>query len=81
MFVVTFEDIVNSPKETLCEIFGYLGVSSDVDWDSFPYNKVVNPNPKIPIPEKYKVFLQDMYRRDIAFLQERFGSRVDSWCF
>ena len=81
MHIGFFEDIVNSPKETLCEIFKYLGVSSDVDWDSFPYNKVVNPNPKIPIPEKYKVFLQDMYRRDIALLQERFASRVDSWCF
>ena len=76
-----FEEIVKSPKETLCNIFVYVGVSSEVDWDSFPYNKVANPNPKIPIPEKYKVFLQDMYRSDIALLQERFGSRVDSWCF
>ena len=81
MHIGFFEDIVNSPKKTLCEIFKYLGVLSDVDWDSFPYDKVVNPNPKIPIPEKFKVFLQDMYRRDITLLQERFASRVDSWCF
>jgi hypothetical protein len=81
MHIGFFEDIVNSPKETLCEIFWYLGVSSDVDWDSFPYNKVVNSNPKIPMPEKYKVFLQDMYRSDIVLLKERFGSRVDSWRF
>jgi hypothetical protein len=81
MHIGFFEDIVNSPKETLCEVFGYLGVSIDVDWDSFPYNKVVNANPKIPIPEKYKVFLQDMYRSDIVLLKERFGLRVDSWCF
>lgn len=81
MYIGFFEDIVNSPKETLCEIFEYLGVSSDVDWGSFPCNKVVNPNPKIPIPEKFKVFLQDMYRNDIALLQERFAPRLDSWCF
>ncbi len=79
MHIGFFEDIVNRPKETLCEIFEYLGVSSDVDWDSFPYNKVPNPNPKIPIPEKYKVFLQDLYRSDMELLQERFGSRVDSF--
>jgi len=79
LYIGFFEDIKDHPQELLIKIFTHLGVSKDVNWDFFPYREVIKKNPKIPMPEKYRHFLEDMYRRDIEILYERFRFPVEGW--
>jgi hypothetical protein len=44
LYVGFFEDIRERPRELISEIFAHLGVSSNVDWDSFPLRRVILPS-------------------------------------
>ena len=79
LYVGFFEDITQSPTQLLTEVFAYLGVSTQVDWDSFPYRQVINRGSTVAIPEVHKSFLRVMYAREIEALYQRFGSRVAAW--
>jgi len=77
--VVFFDDIATSPKRVLNMIFRHIGVSTNVDWNFFPYKQTINKNPEVDIPPKFRVYLEDMFCRDIEVLYERFGSPVEKW--
>jgi hypothetical protein len=79
MYIGFFDDIVKRPRELLGEVCTYLGVSTDVDWESFPYNHVVNKGPSIPLPKQYRGFLEEMYCQEVEALYERFGTPVAAW--
>lgn len=79
MYIGFFENIANRPKDLLSKVFAHMGVSNDVDWTSFPYNKVIYKGPGIPIPQKYREFLAKMYCLEIESLHERFGGPIEAW--
>ena len=79
LHVVVFDDIADRPRELLSGVFAHLGVSQDVDWDSFPYNTVFNRNLEYSMPENFRAYLEDRYRQDIEELHKRFGQRIDRW--
>jgi hypothetical protein len=79
LFIAFFEDITNRPQELLSAILKHIGVSCDIDWESFPYRKVVNKGLTIHMPEKYRDFLKEMYCHEIELLYERFGAPVAPW--
>jgi len=79
LYIGFFEDIVNRPQELLNEIFAHIGVSRDVDWNSFPGDRVINKGPGVPMPQKYRDFLEEMYCQDIEALYELFGDPIARW--
>lgn len=79
LYIGFYDHIAERPQQLLGDIFAHLGVSQDVDWSSFPYNQKINRNPSIAIPEKYRSFLEEMYREDIETLYARFGEAVAGW--
>lgn len=79
LYVAFFDQIVRQPRELLAEVFEHLGVSTDVNWDDFPYNQVIHQGEKAAMPEKIRRLLEDMYRKDIEVLHQRFGQRVAHW--
>ena len=44
LYVGFFEDIRERPREFMSELFAHLGVSRDVDWGSFPLQRVIQPS-------------------------------------
>lgn len=74
-----FDEIAEQPRELLRKIFKHLGVSENVDWSSFPCDKIVNRNPDAEMPEWARHFLQEMYRPQITALHARFGEPVAKW--
>lgn len=38
-----FDDIARRPQQLLTEVFEHLGITTDVDWASFPYRDVIVP--------------------------------------
>lgn len=79
LYIGFFEEIAHRPQNLLSKVFAHIGVSSDVDWSSFPYDQVVNRGPTIPMPAKYRDFLERMYCQDIEILYQRFGAPVAGW--
>jgi hypothetical protein len=51
LYVGFFETISERPRELLSELFAHLGVSSEVDWGSFPIGRVILPSVE-PRPEE-----------------------------
>lgn len=37
-----YDEMVESPKELLTSVFGFLGVATDVDWSAFPIETVID---------------------------------------
>jgi len=74
-----FDDVKERPKKFLSDVFSHIGVANNVDWSDFPYDKVVNKGPQVPIPPPFRDVLFDMYEDQISELQKRFGGPTLSW--
>jgi len=48
LYVGFFEDIRERPRELISELFAHLGVSRDLDWGSFPLQRVIHPSVASP---------------------------------
>lgn len=79
LLVCLFDDIKERPRELMSRVCQHIGVSSDVDWDSFPLSRVINKNPEHPIPERFRTYLEGVYAGEIEELRRRLGDRVDAW--
>ena len=79
LFIGFFDELKSDPQSLLKKVCRHIGVSTDIDWSSMPLSKVVNKNPEHPIPERYRDYLQDLYRPEIERLRERFGDAVAGW--
>ena len=74
-----FEDLKQRPQELLKDVFQHIGVTQDVDWEIFPYEKEINKGAGIPMPAKYRTFLKEMYYKTICVLFERYGYPISEW--
>jgi hypothetical protein len=74
-----FDEIVEEPKTFLLSVFEFLGVRTNVNWDSFPYRSVFNASTQAPIPEPLRAILKEMYEPSLDWVCERFGDRVRHW--
>jgi hypothetical protein len=77
--ICIYDDLAHDPQEFLRDIFTFLGVTTDVPWDRFPFTVVPNPTPTTPMPDEYRALLQTMYHSQIEELYQRFGSKVEAW--
>jgi hypothetical protein len=74
-----FDELQSDPQALLARIFHHIGVSSDVDWDSFPLRQVINKNPDHEIPERFRRDLEGLYGAEIERLRERLGGPAREW--
>ncbi len=61
LFLTTLDEIQEQPKKILTLLFRYLNVSTNVDWTSFPFNRVF-----VPVYESNRM----VYRGEIAGQRE-----------
>ncbi|MCH2173236.1 sulfotransferase domain-containing protein [Myxococcota bacterium] len=79
LLLAFFEDIRERPQELLRSVFRHLGATDDVDWTSFPYREQIKPGVAEPIPERFLVHLQALYREEVERLAIRLGGPVEGW--
>jgi hypothetical protein len=79
LLVGFFEDVRERPKELLTEVFNHIGVSPDVDWTAFPCNQVVYSGVGIPLPDRFRAALEQIYDPEIELLVQQFGPRIAHW--
>jgi len=73
LLVALFDDIDTQPEALLLEVMSFLGVRSDRRYVSREVRTRVNPTVKSEMPARYRCFLEDLLRDDLAQLRERFG--------
>lgn len=79
LLVCFFDELKSNPRSFLTAVCEHIGASTDIDWDSLPMSRVVNRNPSHPMPEKFRSFLTDLYRDEIAELKKRFPQQTKQW--
>lgn len=79
LFVGFFEDVRERPGELLTKVFAHLNVPQVDDWSQFPMEREVHVGVRVPMPDKYREFLEGLYADDIERMIARFGTRCEAW--
>jgi Sulfotransferase domain len=79
IFVGLYEDLVGRPRWLLTEIFGHLGLSTDVDWPAFPMDRTFFKGPDAVLPSPMRRELLKIHREPIKRLGARFGAPAERW--
>ncbi len=80
LYVGVYDDIVRCPERLLTDVFRHIGVSTDVDFSTFPIQEVFRGGEKTPpMPAKYREVLEEMYADMIEELYRRYGEPVAHW--
>lgn len=61
------------------DIFAHIGVSTNVNWGESLIHRIFNKGQSIEIPDHCRKILEDMYRKEIETLYDRFGTPVAGW--
>jgi hypothetical protein len=78
LLVMFFEEISLDPQGFMTKVCKHINASPHVDWgDDFAAK--VNTNPEHDLPQRFRIYLQDLYRDEITALHERFGQPVKPW--
>ena len=73
LLVGLFDDIDTRPEALLLEVMSFLGVTSDERYVSSEVREPVNPTATSRIPDRYRRYLEELLRDEVADLKERFG--------
>jgi len=79
LFVGFYDDIRADPIGLLSRACAHIGVSTNVDFNGFPCRSVVNRGLGVAMPAEHRRYLEEMFRDEIARLEELFGSSVTRW--
>lgn len=79
LFVGFFDDISLRPKVLMEDIFEFLGVSVNVNWEDYPLYSIFNKNPNIELPSKFKEYLEGLFTDDIKSLADKYAEKVAEW--
>jgi hypothetical protein len=61
IYIGDYDRIKAEPKKMLMEIFNFIGLKTDVDWNNFPYTEKFNVNPEIELPKSVREELIKIY--------------------
>ncbi|WP_426416872.1 sulfotransferase family protein [Aestuariirhabdus sp. LZHN29] len=80
VFVGFQEQIENDPKQLMVDIFRFLGVDDQPDWSLFPLRERIGGSVNSEtIPDKYRLFLERLYKEKITEMASYFGSYATQW--
>ena len=79
ILLMFYDELSANPQQYLTKIFDHIGVTTDVDWSAFPYNKRYNVNPPKEIPPELLEILRARYCPVIEELYQRFGDDIAAW--
>jgi hypothetical protein len=74
-----YDRVAAEPEALLRDILGFLGLSPDVDFSTFPLHKQINKTHETPMPARVRGLLNEMFAADLRLLRARFGERVEHW--
>jgi hypothetical protein len=90
LWVDSYDRMVSDPRALLTSLFDFLDVGTDVDWNAFPLDTVIDrgaPGADLvgsrgggsAMPTELEAELRAMYAPRIEQMKERFGDLVSDW--
>lgn len=79
IYIGFYDDIISEPQVLLADIFEHIGISTSIDWDRLPYDRVIHGGRVGEIPSPHRETLMEMYRDQIEELHRLFGGPVAKW--
>jgi hypothetical protein len=92
LWIGTFDQMVTDPRSLLTALFGFLGVSTEVDWSTFPLDTVIDRGAGVgvsdligqrggeaPMPPEVAEALTELYAPRMDQMKQRFGGLVERW--
>ena len=73
LFAGFFDDSSRRPEELLHDVMRFLGIRDDSRYIGRLAREEVNPTGRSRIPDRYRRFLEDLFRDEDRKLKERFG--------
>lgn len=74
-----FDDIQNDPASLLRNVFRHIGAETELDYQQFRLDEVINRGMQIPLRPPYREYLYEMYASELDTLQQRFGDKIRPW--
>lgn len=79
LLVAFFEDIRDHPQELLTRVFRHLGVSVDVDWETFPFRERIKEGNSVFLPDEYRQHLRGLFSAEVEAVAARLGGPATGW--
>jgi hypothetical protein len=91
LWLGTYDEMVEQPKELLTSLFAFLEVAVDVDWSDFPTETVIDRGRPgsddlvgrrgggSDLPDDLRRELEAIWAPRIELMAERFGARAERW--
>lgn len=79
LFIGFFDDVVDSPKTLVSQVFDFLEIDSNDKYITSLVKKKIastDTSEKRELPEKYKVILEEIFKDEILKLEEKFGRKL-----
>ena len=80
IYIGFYENMVKNPRKMLGEVFAFLGVTEEVNWQGFRSHEKINVGLEARIPSQLKAFLVSIFREKSDnlshFLNARFQASV-----
>lgn len=73
------EEMAGAPQVLMERVFRHLGVSTEVDWNGFELYAVRGKGPGIPLPDRYREILEEIYAEPLERVSARLGGKVSHW--
>lgn len=73
------EEMANEPRALMERVCHLIGASTDIDWNTLELDQVRGKGLGIPMPERFREVLTEIYREPLLRLHDRLGDRVAHW--
>lgn len=74
-----YDNLQANPELFLKDIFKFLNIEQNVDWNEFPVKDVIHKSSNFQIPERIKNYLTDQYKDSISFIQMEYPTYGKVW--
>lgn len=80
LLVLFYDDIQEAPAAELAKVYAFLNLEPPSALQAQPDNDArVNAAPALPIPAQIRRQLEDYYREQVRYLEDRFGRNLRHW--
>lgn len=73
------EEMAQEPRALMERICRHIGASTEIDWSTLELDQVCGKGLGVPLPDRYREVLWDIYREPLARLHARLGDRIAHW--
>lgn len=79
LLVFFHDEIARAPEALLRRAFVHLGVTPDVDWTRFPMREVIFRGIELPLPDRFRPILNEIYGAEVEAMARRYPTAVATW--